>query len=80
MSSYHGTEMLAAAPPRRLAQSAARASSRSSNALMDGIAKQSQDQAASIERTEEQASELDRIVEVFQLEDTAPVRLVRRRA
>ena len=36
---------------------------------------------ASIERTEEQATELDRIVEVFRLEDhTAQVHLVRRRA
>jgi methyl-accepting chemotaxis protein len=36
---------------------------------------------ASIERTEEQATELDRIVEVFRLEDrAAPVHLVRRRA
>jgi methyl-accepting chemotaxis protein len=82
---------------------------RSSNELMDGIAKQSRDQAssieevnsavrvmdemtqhnaalveetnASIERTEEQATELDRIVEVFRLEDhAAQIHLVRRRA
>jgi methyl-accepting chemotaxis protein len=72
---------------------------RSSNELMDGIAKQSQDQAASIEevnsavrqmdemtqhnaalveqtnasieQTEAQANELDRIVEVFRIEDHA---------
>ena len=36
---------------------------------------------ASIERTEEQATELDRIVEVFRLEDVPPqLQVVRRRA
>ena len=75
---------------------------RSSNALMDGIARESRDQAksieevnaavrtmdemtqhnaalveetnAAIEQTEAQAVELDRIVEVFRVEDSPPVR------
>ncbi|HEY9011285.1 MAG TPA: methyl-accepting chemotaxis protein [Devosia sp.] len=75
---------------------------RSSNALMDGIARESREQAnsieevnaavrtmdemtqhnaalveetnAAIEQTEAQAVELDRIVEVFRVEDSAPVR------
>jgi methyl-accepting chemotaxis protein len=35
---------------------------------------------ASIERTEEQAMELDRIVDVFRMEDQAHLHLVRKRA